>query len=90
MIRLSIKNVITTVVILAAVVTATGYQQITDVENDERAPSCEPSKTDPWSIISVGLLSAIVFALVGILPAVFIRTDADEAKFGTNRYLYCV
>lgn len=39
------------------------------------------AKVDVYSIASVGIFSALVFALIGVLPALFIRTDADEARF---------
>lgn len=45
---------------------------------------CNKNESNTLSIIGVGVISAIVFALVGILPSLFIRTDADEAKFGKN------
>lgn len=55
------------------------YQSEGDILNGE----CQPvSQQNVYSIAAVGLLSAVVFALVGILPSVFIRTDADEARFG--------
>lgn len=34
------------------------------------------------SILIVGVTSAFVFCFIGILPSFFIRTDADEKKFG--------
>lgn len=37
-----------------------------------------------FSVYSVALMSAIVFPLIGILPALFIRSDADEKKFGNQ------
>lgn len=33
------------------------------------------------SLVFVGLFSSLVFCFIGILPAFFIRTDADEEKF---------
>lgn len=54
-----------------------------DVKNEEQVCSNNNTKQfDLFSIVSVGLLSATIFALVGVLPSVFIRSDADEARFG--------
>jgi hypothetical protein len=45
-------------------------------ENSE----CE-AKSQTFPILVVGVLSSVVFSFIGILPAFFIRTDADEEKF---------
>lgn len=40
------------------------------------------------SILIVGVVSAFVFCFIGILPSFFIRTDADEKKFGNfNKFI---
>ena len=46
---------------------------------------CE-SKSQTFPILVVGVLSSVVFSCVGILPALFIRTDADEEKFSNYKF----
>lgn len=53
-----------------------------DVKSEEQVCNNNTKQFDLFSIVSVGLLSATIFALVGVLPSVFIRSDADEARFG--------
>lgn len=71
---------------LTLLIVAIGVASSSSQSELSSADSCHHSTTpiekNLTSIISVGIISAIVFALVGILPSVFIRTDADEARFG--------
>ncbi len=59
----------------------------------ESTESCTVAKrptVDVYSIAFVGLFSALVFALIGILPSLFIRTDVDEARFGRITFLFTI
>lgn len=53
-------------------------ENLTVDKNGNKA--CE-NKSQTLSILVVGVLSSVVFSFIGILPAFFIRTDADEEKF---------
>ncbi len=43
--------------------------------------SIDDSSLNLSSTLIVGCISSLVFCFIGILPAFFIKTDADEEKF---------
>jgi len=47
---------------------------------NEAQETCR-TKSDLYSLLVVGSFSSFVFCFIGILPAFFIRTDADEERF---------
>lgn len=51
-----------------------------EIVREEAEPSCQMQQGFS-TILLVGLFSSLVFCFIGILPAFFIRTDADEEKF---------
>ncbi len=50
------------------------------VAPDESQETCR-TKSDLYTLLVVGSFSSFVFCFIGILPAFFIRTDADEERF---------
>ena len=76
-----------------------GEQAVADAEKllyADNAQSCTADAHGPTgansynSIWFVGVLSSLVFAFVGVLPAFFIQSDADEEAFSKtgNFHLY--
>ncbi len=58
--------------------------EIEPVAPSETEETCE-TKSDLTTLFVVGSLSSLVFCLIGILPAFFIRTDADEERFSKKK-----
>ena len=65
----------------AVVVAAEENVSTSHSKNGESVAATCDAQSNTISILVVGLLSSVVFSFVGILPALFIRTDADEEKF---------
>lgn len=53
-----------------------------DVTLDKQQTCSNETGLKSSSIFIVGLASACIFCFVGVLPSFFIRTDADEERFG--------
>lgn len=51
---------------------------------NDQIEHCSNKTNVNHSILIVGLSSAVVFCFIGVLPSFFIRTDADEKKFGIS------
>jgi hypothetical protein len=63
-------------------VTVFGHEIKDNTDNDGCMSSSSSALSEKtFKTLVVGVFSSIVFGLIGILPALFIRTDKDEEKF---------